>query len=355
MQKNLINWLALLRTVDVGPIKFKHFLQSDPLLEKLPKIAQDTLYKSRHIIDRDVFWAEQDNCHIMLLCDSDYPPLLRAIHAPPPVLFVRGNRNILSKPQISIVGSRRASNVGEQTAFKFAAEFSRYNLVVTSGLATGIDAASHKGAISQGVTIAVLAHGLDLVYPKAHYNLASKIAKNGALISEFPLGVQPISSNFPRRNRIISGLALGVVVIEASVNSGSLITVNHALEQGREVFAVPGSIYDKNVKGCHQLIKQGAKLVENVSEIIEELGLISSTINLHNKTDKLDYIRPKENLDGLQTKILDNISYELTATDIIINRSGLSPSTVNSVLVNLELNGYIVSVPGGYAKLLLET
>jgi DNA processing protein len=193
-----------------------------------------------------------------------------------------------------------------------------------------------------------------LIYPREHYKLANKIIDNGALISEFPIGTQPIPGNFPRRNRIISGLALGVVVIEASIKSGSLITVNHALEQGREVFAVPGSIYNNNVKGCHQLIKQGAKLVENVSEVIEELGFTNATINLQNKSDKLNYIRPKENLDGLQTKILDSISYETTTTDLIINRSGLIPSTVNAVLVNLELNGYIVSVPGGYTRLLLE-
>ena len=355
MQRKLINWLALLRTVNIGPIKFKNFLQTDPLLETLPQIAKDTLRNHRHLINQDLSWAEQNNCHIMLFCDNDYPKLLRTIHAPPPVLFIKGNRKLLDKPQIAMVGSRHASNIGEQTAFRFAAEFSSCNIVVTSGLATGIDAASHKGALSKGSTIAVLAHGLDLVYPKEHYKLANRIIENGAVISEFPIGTQPIAGNFPRRNRIISGLTLGVVVIEATVKSGSLITVNHALEQGREVFAVPGSIYDNNVKGCHQLIKQGAKLVENVYEVIEELGFTNATINLQNKSDKLNYIRSKETLDGLQTKVLDNVSYETTNTDIIINRSGLIPSTVNAVLVNLELNGYIVSVPGGYAKLLLET
>jgi len=354
MQRNLINWLALLRTVDIGPIKFKNFLQTDPFLETLPQVARDTLHNSKHLIKQDLAWAEQNNCHVVLLCDNDYPKLLRTIHAPPPVLFIKGNRHLLDKPQIAIVGSRCASTVGEQTAFKFAAEFASYHIAVTSGLATGIDAASHKGALSKGATIAVLAHGLDLIYPREHYKLANKIIDNGALISEFPIGTQPIPGNFPRRNRIISGLALGVVVIEASIKSGSLITVNHALEQGREVFAVPGSIYNNNVKGCHQLIKQGAKLVENVSEVIEELGFTNATINLQNKSDKLNYIRPKENLDGLQTKILDSISYETTTTDLIINRSGLIPSTVNAVLVNLELNGYIVSVPGGYTRLLLE-
>ncbi len=351
MQKNLINWLALLRTADVGPVKFKNFLQIDPFLDTLPPIAKNTLINSRCLINQDLLWAEQENCHIMLLSDDDYPQLLRNINSPPPVLFIKGDKSILNKPQIAMVGSRNASPLGIQTAFRFAKEFSKYNIVVTSGLAAGIDAASHKGALSNGDTIAVLAHGLDLIYPKENTPLADNIIKNGAVISEFPIGTPPKANNFPRRNRIISGLSLGVVVIEASIKSGSLITVDHALEQGREVFAVPGSIYDYNVRGCHHLIRQGARLVETVSEIIEELGFLNMAINLQNRSDKLNYIKVKEPLDSLQTKILNNVTYNATATDLIINRSGLAASIVNSVLVNLELGGYIVSVPGGYTKL----
>lgn len=354
MQKNLINWLALHRTSTIGPIKFKSFLQEDPFLDKLPIIAKSTLHNNKKLIDQDLLWAEQKNCHIMLFCDEDYPKLLRHIHDPPPVLFIKGNRKLLNGLQIAMVGGRKASKIGTQTAFKFASELAKLNIIITSGLALGIDAASHKGALSNGSTIAVLAHGLDLIYPKEHYNLAAVIADNGAIISEFPIGILPEPWFFPRRNRIISGLAVGVVVIEASLKSGSLITVNHALDQGREVFAVPGSIYDYNVKGCHKLIRQGAKLVENVSEIIDELGFITKAVNLQNKLDKLNYIKEKKSLDDLQTKILDSISYEATSMDAIISHSGFMPNIVNSAIVNLELNGYIISVPGGYAKLLLE-
>ena len=354
MQKNLINWLALLRTAGIGPIKFKNYLQLDPLLKNLPDIAKATMQHSQCLINQDLEWAQQKNCHIMLLSDDDYPRLLRNIAAPPPVLFIKGNRGVLSKPQIAIVGSRCASNIGEQTAFRFAAELSKLNIATNSGLAVGIDAASHRGALSieKGVTIAVLGHGLNIIYPGQHCKLAESIVSNGAVISEFPIGVRPSANNFPRRNRIISGLTLGVVVIEASVKSGSLITANYALEQGREVFAVPGSIYDQNIAGCHKLIKQGAKLVENISEIVEDLGFLHAGVNVQNQIDKLNYINMQNSLDNLQTKILDSVSYETTATDLIINRSGLTPSIVSSALVNLELSGYIISVPGGYARLL---
>ena len=354
MHKNIHNWLALLRTTGVGPIHFHQLLQNDPYLDTLPKIAKDTLSSCKQLIYQDLLWADQNDCHIMLFCDDDYPKLLRNIHAPPPILFIKGKRRLLDKPQIAIVGSRKASNIGVQTAFKFGKELSSENIVVTSGLASGIDAASHKGALSQGYTIAVVANGLDIVYPRSHLQLVEQIVNKGAVISEFPLGTRPLAGHFPRRNRIISGLSVGVIVIEAAINSGSLITVNHALEQGREVFAVPGSIYDKNVQGCHKLIKQGAQLVGSVAEVIEALGFSKAVLNLQKKTDALNYIEAQGHLDILQIKILDNISYETTSTDLIINRSGISPNVVNSALVNLELNGYITSVPGGYARLLME-
>lgn len=350
---HIANWLALLRTSGIGPAKFKKYLQTDPLLKNLPDIAKQTWQQSKDLIQHDLEWAQQKNCHIMLLCDDDYPRLLRIIESPPPVLFIKGDRGVISNPQIAIVGSRLSSKIGEQTAFRFSTDLSKFNIITTSGLALGIDAASHRGALSAGkrITIAVLGHGLNMVYPRQHCKLADSIVSNGgAIISEFPLGIMPCAGNFPRRNRIISGLALGVVVIEASINSGSLITVNYALEQGREVFAVPGSIYDQNVKGCHRLIKQGAKLVENVSEIVEDLGFTHVRENIQNKINNLDI--STLNLDEVQTKILNSVSYETTATDIIIDRSGLTPSAVGSVLVNLELSGYITAVPGGYARLL---
>jgi DNA processing protein len=351
MQKNLIHWLALLRTPNVGPVKFQQYLQQDPKLDTLPPAAVSVLQNQYSLIERDIRWAEQPNCHIILLKDDDYPPLLRAIHAPPPILFVKGNKKLLDRPQIAIVGSRNASNIGKQTAFKFSSELAKSNMLIISGLALGIDAASHEGALSMGSTIAVLAHGLDIIYPRLNYELSKRIVNQGAIISEFPLGVKPQAGHFPRRNRIISGLSLGVIVIEASIKSGSLITVQHALEQGKEIFAVPGSIYDDNVKGCHSLIKQGAKLVEKTTEVMEELGLNYAITTQNNSLD----MNMTNKLDIIQTKILNSISYETTSIDLAISRSQLDPSIVNSTLVNLELTGYITSVPGGYAKLLLET
>lgn len=352
MQNNLINWLALLRTNGIGPIKFKNYLKLDPYLHNLPDIAKNTLNKNRKAIKLDLDWASQNNCHIMLISDDDYPKLLKTIADPPPVLFINGNRALLSEAQLAIVGSRNASKLGVEIAFKFAAELSKFKLVITSGLALGIDAGSHKGAMyaNRESTIAVLGHGLDIIYPKKHLSLAEQIiSNNGAIISEFPLGVQPLGINFPRRNRIISGLSLGTLVIEASVNSGSLITADYAIEQGREVFAIPGSIYDQNVKGCHKLIKQGAKLVENSQEIVEDLGFMNCNDKVVNKLEILSKINC---LDDFQKRILTSISYETTSTDVIINRSGLMTNVVNSRLVSLELSGYITSVPGGYIRLM---
>ena len=356
MLKNLFNWLALLRTPTIGPVKFKQYLSQDPLLERLPKIACDAISHSKDLIKQDLKWAEQPDCHIMLLSDNDYPKLLREISSAPPILFIKGNKELLSKAQVAMVGSRGASNIGKQTASRFAAELSRLNFVVTSGLALGIDTASHQGALSVGknTTIAVLGQGLNMIYPKQNCKLADSIVFNsGALVSEFPTGVMPLAINFPRRNRIISGLSLGVVVIEASINSGSLITVNYALEQGKEIFAVPGSIYDQNVQGCHKLIKQGAKLVENVAEIVEDLGFINNRVSMqHNNAHLVNNVAVSSDLNMAQQKILDSVTYATTAVDIIINRSGLTPSVVTATLVNLEFSGYITAVSGGYARLL---
>lgn len=352
MQNNLINWLALQRTNNIGPIKFQNYLKSDPYLHNLPDIAKSTLNEHRKSIYAHLDWASRENCHIVLFCDEDYPNILKNIPDPPPVLFIKGNKELLNRPQLAIVGSRNASKLGIEIAYKFAQELVKFKLVITSGLALGIDASSHKGAMQSGKesTIAVLGNGLDVIYPKKHLWLTEQIIYNGgALISEFPLGTQPLPINFPRRNRIISGLSLGILVIEASINSGSLITADYAIEQGREVFVIPGSIYDQNVKGCHKLIKQGATLVEGVEDIVGDLGFTKC----HNK---LEYVAKDFNrincLDDLQKKILTSISYETTATDTIIDRTGLMANIVNSGLVSLELLGHITSVPGGYIRLI---
>lgn len=304
-------------------------------------------------VERDLRWSTLPDCYVLSRRDSKYPSLLRIISNSPPILFIRGNPHLLSRPQLAMVGSRNPTPLGYETAKSFAHHFSSKGFVVTSGLAVGIDGASHKGALLEtGNTIAVLGNGLDSIYPSSHQDLAGEIvAKGGALVSEFSIGVPPAASHFPRRNRIISGLTMGTLVVEAAVNSGSLITAKFALEQGREVFAIPGSIHNPLVKGCHALIKQGAKLVETADDVLEELGALTSYV-LHSKEGKA----PPEALpigrQSLYEELLTQIGYDGTPMDTIIARSGLTAKAVSSMLLELELKGYITSVPGGYARLL---
>lgn len=354
MHNNLINWLALYRTPSVGPIKFKKLLQEDPYLDRLPKIAQTTLNSAKNLIEFDLNWAKQDDCHIMLLCDRDYPKLLKDIADPPPILFIRGNRKLLMDLQVAIVGGRKASKLGEEIAYNFAMELAKLHIIITSGLALGIDTKSHQAAIaaSKNATIAVLGHGLDMVYPWQNKKLVEQIIINGgSIISEFPTKTLPLAKNFPRRNRIISGLCLGTLLIEASIYSGSLLTARHALEQGREVFAVPGCIYDHNVKGCHALIKQGAKLVENVGDILEDLKDLDLKLNLQLK-NKIT-CHNSNGLTEIENMILDYMGYKINPTDLIIAHTGFKANIVNAALVNLELSGYITAVPGGYVRVVV--
>ena len=225
---------------------------------------------------RDLEWREQPNNHIITCHDPAYPVLLSQLPDPPPLLYVHGSVELLSVPQLAMVGSRNPSRSGQQTAIDFARHLASAGLVITSGLALGIDAASHQGALDVNApTIAVMGTGLDRVYPARHRELALRIAEQGSLISEFPIGTSPQPGNFPQRNRIISGLALGTLVVEAAIRSGSLISARYALEQGREVFAIPGSIHNPLARGCHHLIRQGAKLVETAEDVIDELGSLA--------------------------------------------------------------------------------
>ncbi|MFM2434513.1 MAG: hypothetical protein RL063_492 [Pseudomonadota bacterium] len=219
-------------------------------------------------------WLSLENNFLVTLADSHYPKALLEINDPPPVLYAKGKLGLLNQPSIAIVGSRNATTQGKENAEAFAKGLSSYGLCIVSGLALGIDGAAHRGALqANGSTIAVAATGLDIVYPSKHLDLAHQIAKHGLLISEFSLGETSKPENFPRRNRLISGLSLGCLVVEASLQSGSQITARLSTEQGREVFVIPGSIHSPTSKGCHQLIKQGAKLVDNLQDIIEDLNL----------------------------------------------------------------------------------
>lgn len=299
-------------------------------------------------IERDMAWLADANNHMLCLYEPCYPPLLRQIPAPPPILFVRGNLDCLSAHQIAIVGTRNPTVAGRETALQFASHLANAGLVVTSGLALGIDAEAHRGALlQQGRTIAIMGTGPDRIYPARHRQLAHEICEQGgALVSELPPGTTALPEHFPRRNRIISGLSLGALVVEASLRSGSLITARLAAEQGREVFAIPGSIHNPMAKGCHRLIRQGAKLVENATDILEELTPLAAAA-VSPLPENLETLVSKPELDEDYQHLLNNLGPEPVSIDLLVERCGLTPEAVSSMLLILELQGVIASVPGG--------
>ena len=310
-------------------------------------------------VDTELNWLEKPNNHLVTILDDTYPALLREISSPPLLLFVKGDLAILQKPQIAIVGSRNPTPMGYKTAKEFSSFFASQGFVITSGFAMGIDAASHEGALMSGQTIGVLGTGLDQIYPRRNKQLAERMIEQGALVSEFPLNTKPLRLNFPRRNRIISGLSLGVLVVEAAVRSGSLITARLALEQNREVFAIPGSIHNPLSKGCHKLIQSGAKLVESGEDVLSEIKellklnneleslLPLKTIKKKKSAEKLDF----SGLDREYVSLLSCVGFETTAIDTIILLSGLTPDIVSPMLLKLELMGFLVRVSGGYSKI----
>lgn len=315
-----------------------------------PKEASKLKNPNWDMVERDLAWAQKTGNHIITIKDPDYPLLLKEIPNPPLLLFVCGDLQLLKLPQIAIVGSRNPTPAGLETAFVFAKELAQAGLVITSGFATGIDAASHKGAIAApGKTIAVMGTGLNKIYPTRHINLAQNIlGSGGVLLSEFPLEDKGNAWHFPLRNRVISGLSLGTLVVEATVRSGSLITARLANEQGREVFAVPGSIYNPLARGCHYLIRQGAKLTEQSADILEELGRVAEL----KKPSILDAKTPpkKNKLDQEHRKLLDCIGFETTTVDVLVMRTGLSVQQISIILLELELQGLIKSVVSGVIK-----
>jgi len=274
-------------------------------------------------------------------------------------LFVRGDPAVLSLPQLAIVGSRNPTAGGRDNATSFAAHLARGGLAITSGLAIGIDAAAHQGALAaEGITVAVCGTGLDVDYPSAHSALAAAIAQRGALVSEFPLGMPALQANFPRRNRIISGLALGTLVVEAAVRSGSLITARLAAEQGREVFAIPGSIHNPLARGCHQLLRQGAQLVETVDDIFAELralvGALAPALQAAVEPESPAAAAPV--LDKAYEILLDALGFEPAGVDTLVERTGFAADEVASMLLILELDGELESRPGGrYVRRVLKS
>lgn len=295
-------------------------------------------------------WVDGPGRAALTLGSPDYPPLLAALEDPPPVLFVRGDPGLLARSHVAIVGSRNPTRPGEETARDFAGALVAAGLGVVSGLAAGIDAAAHRGALEAGgVTLGVAGHGLDTMYPRRHLPLGREIAAAGALISEFVPGTPPLRENFPRRNRVISGLCLGVLVVEAAVRSGSLITARLAAEQGREVFAIPGSIHNPMARGCHRLIRQGAKLVESVDDLLEELGWDASDVAA--RPPDANRSGAAEALDDDYVTLLDAMGFDPAPVDVLVQRTGLTPQALSSMLLALELRGIVHPVPGtGYVR-----
>ena len=304
------------------------------------------------MIERDLAWAQNDHHQIICPQDKAYPPQLKRIETAPILLFAIGDSDFLRQPQLAMVGSRTPTAAGKQTAYEFAKHLSQSGLSITSGLARGIDGDCHRGAL-EGIagTVAVVANGLHQIYPASHQALAKKISEHGCIISEMPIGTAPHKGLFPRRNRIISGLSIGTLVVEAAKNSGSLITARHAMEQSREVFAIPGSIHNPLARGCHSLIKQGAKLVETANDILEELlPLVNFSASSHTSGLKSADI-PQHELDASYQKLLDCMEFEPISVDELVEKSPFSAAEIASMLLILELQGLVTSANGRYTRI----
>ena len=359
-------WLALSH-VNISVQKLQHFFEHYSSISDLFELSDKQLQllgfrqglkdKLASIedrrIDEDIAWFDSDNKHLIPFTSDDYPPLLRQIDSAPKLLFVQGNKELLKQHQIAIVGSRNPTPQGKENSIEFARTLGKSGAVITSGLALGVDGFAHQAVLDKGLpTIAVAGTGLDRVYPARHKAMAQQIVDNGALVSEFALGTGVRATHFPARNRIISGMSLGTLVVEAAVKSGSLITARLAMEQGREVFAIPGSIHNPLARGCHALIKQGVKLVETAEEIIEELGALVSWQHeqlFSNAENTKKEPEPFE-LDQEYQELIEQVDYDTTSMDTIIERTGLEIDVVSHMLLLLELNDHIVSVAGGYQR-----
>ena len=356
MMENKKYFLALNRINQVGSRTMANLLNRWPSLEEMfrqsaqqlekaglpPDIAAAIATFDFQCLDADWRWQDAKNHFLLTWCDPEYPPLLKEISDPPPVLYAIGQLSGFQQPAVAMVGTRKPSVTGSETAWRFAYELAEKKVTIVSGLALGIDAQAHSGCLAaNGVTIAVMGTGIDCIYPRRHTGLAEKICENGLLLSEFPLKSQPIAGHFPRRNRIISGLALSTLVVEAAIRSGSLITARLALEQNRDVLAIPGSIYNPQARGCHHLLQQGAKLVMSTEDVLAELCLDS----MQGADDACVFALASENKN-----LVKCIGFEVTTVDQMMTRSGFGVEKVVCDLAELELQGIVKAVPGGYMR-----
>ena len=373
IDQELTAQLALNRVPGVGPVTYSNLLETfnsaadvfnanRQQLSSVPGITPDIvdaliMGKDATDVAEDIKWLQEDHSHhAIYLSQAQYPALLAQIHRPPPVLFLKGDASLLHTIQLAIVGSRNPTPGGIENARAFARNLAATGLTITSGLAAGIDGAAHQGALDVlpgssdmnrgGRTIAVAATGLDRIYPSRHHDLAHRIAEHGLLVSEFPVGTGPLQANFPRRNRLISGLSVGTLVVEAARRSGSLITARYAMEQGREVFAIPGSIHSPQSRGCHWLIRQGAKLVETAEDIAEEILPILPVLQ-QEKGNKIDAVGAFSELPMAEQELLDAIGFDPVSLDKLLARTGMEINQLSASLSELELQGLIDVLPGG--------
>lgn len=363
------DWLLLARTPALGGRRLIDLLEAHGSVAALCTAARSNparlglegesrewlAHPDPELIAADRRWLEGQDCHLLGWDSEFYPPLLRRTSSPPAWLFVHGDPTMLWQPQVAIIGSRNPTSGGLDNARAFSAEMSRRGFVVTSGLASGIDHAAHAAALDGGGrTVAVAGTGLDQVYPASSARTARRIPAQGALVSEFPPGTAARRSHFPSRNRIIAGLSLGVLVVEAGLNSGSLITAHQAMEQGREVFALPGSLHNPMAKGCHRLIKEGARLVETCDDIVQYLGPLAAELAgdlqaaLAMPETEGEAPPPSPGLpdDPDYQRLWEALAYDPQPFDRLVGRTGLPVRSVSSMLLQLELRGLVESHPG---------
>ncbi|MCC5861186.1 MAG: DNA-processing protein DprA [Gammaproteobacteria bacterium] len=361
-------WLAALRAPGLTPRQLRHALETCGDIAALVNAPAGQLVAlgipstalaglrtpDAAQLASDQAWLAQPGAGLITLEDADYPARLRDLSDAPPALWLLGRRELLSEPQLAIVGSRNPTHDGRDIARAFAAALTKVGLVITSGLARGVDAAAHEGALAAGGdTLAVLGGGLDTIYPADHRDLGERIAASGLLVSEYPPGTPPRRGHFPARNRLISALALGVLVVEAALRSGSLITARLAAEQGREVFAIPGSIHNPMARGCHRLIRDGARLVETCEDILTELQpLLGDLLRPGPQLPSGDEASSApqhgfEDTDPDYLKLMNAMEFSPQSVDVLAARTGLTPESVSSMLLILELQGAVEARPGG--------
>ena len=357
-----LHWIALNAVKGLGPVKIKHLLSHFDSPETIFNKPSSELRKTglfseesiKQIRDPDLLrqaeeqlsLAQAHNIRIFTLQDSDYPQILREIFAPPPVLYAKGQFDVFSKHSIAVVGMRQPGTYGRNATPHIVEGLAKNNIAVISGLALGIDSIAHKACLEHGgKTVAVLGSGVDKLYPAANRNLAAQIEAGGAIISEFPLGTSPLSYNFPRRNRIISGLSAGVLVVEAGKKSGSLITAHYALQQGRDVFAVPGSIFSDKSEGTLNLIRNGAIPVQSAQDILDSIELVAHSCSKPEIVSKATQL-PLGLLNSEERLIVDTLSDTPMRLDQIAEKIQKKVADLFSILLNLELKGIVQQVAG---------